>query len=155
MTETEQSWLTPVTEALQTLPESRCLVVDIPVYRPDLARQLAAEAGLVFRDFRAEYLKLVGSAAEHVSIEAMDAWLVDCVAEAPTLFHNAEALLACHPPERRAEWFGSLGERTWPNRLVVPLYLFGSEIDGGQIASVALDYQALPEQGLVSRLLHS
>ncbi len=152
--EMTEDWLRPVIEALNGLAEGRCLVVDVPVYRPDLARQMAAALGLAFHDFREEYLKHQGAQAEQVAIEAMDAWLAACAGDEPTLFHNAEALLACHGPERRAAWFASLARRDWPNRLVVPLYLFGPELDDDAPPKVSLDYQALPEQGLVSRLLH-
>ncbi len=153
--DTSMTWLRPVTEALDGLPQGRCLVVDVPVYRPDLARQMAVSLDLVFHDFREEYLKQQGKDAERAPIEALDTWLTACVGDEPTLLHNAEALLACHGQEQRAAWFTALARRDWPNRLVVPLYLFGGELGEQAPARVVLDYAALPEQGLVSRLLNA
>lgn len=153
--ETSPTWLRPVIDAMNGLPEGQCLVVDVPVYRPDLARQMAAELDLAFHDFREEYLKQQGKEAERAPIEALDTWLTACVGDEPTLLHNAEALLACHGSEQRAAWFAALARRNWPNRLVVPLYLFGGELDEHASTRVALDYETLPEQGLVSRLLNA
>lgn len=155
MTDLEPDWMRPVREAWQELLPGRCLVVKVPVYRPDLARQMAASLGMVFRDFRAEYLKKQGNQAERVSLEALDRWVVSCVEQASCLIHNAEALLACHAPEKRIAWFSSLARREWPNRWLLPLYLFGGELGGDAPASVALDYEKLPEQGLISRLLNT
>ena len=149
-------WMLPVRDRLEQLPAGTALLVSFPVYRPDLARELAFQMGMEFYDFRLDFMSHRGQSAAQIPLAEMSAQLERRVAEGPVVFHNAEALLACYSEEGRREWLADVLAEEWPQQLVLPLYLFGGLIDAiAGAAPVHIEPELVPEQTLVSRLLNA
>jgi len=127
-------------------------VICFPVYRPDLAKQIASDTNYAFYDFRDQYMSGYGKDADGIPLRNLDAQIHAVSAAGPVIFHNAEALLAGVDAHTRGEWIKAFLQTQWPNKVLLPLYLFGDQLADDHPNVAILDYALLPEQSLISRM---
>lgn len=149
-------WIEPVRDRLKQLGGNGTLLVSFPVYRPDLAKELAFHLELEFYDFRSEYMAARGISADKIPLDEMTEQ-IGSQSGAGLVFHNAEALLACYPEDERDEWLRDIVGHDFGGQVVIPLYLFASQLDHEKMGEnlLELEPEALPEQGLINRLLNA
>ncbi len=131
---------------------ARCQLVLYAEYRLDLARQLADETGLAFRDFRREVLSGQGKRAHEQPLTLLDQDLSAHGRLTGTVIANVEALLATRPVDERRHWFADVLDRRFDYPLLLPLTLFADEAPTDHPGVIDLRERALPPQSLISRL---
>lgn len=149
-------WIEPVSERMKQLGDTGTLLVSFPVYRPDLAKELAFHLDLEFYDFRSEYMAARGIAADKIPLNEMEGQIGSNSAGG-LVFHNVEALLASCPEDERCAWLLDIARRDFGGQVVIPLYLFASQLDYTKLDGnlLELEPETLPEQGLINRLLNA
>jgi len=148
------TWLDLVASLVEGDSARGGFAVCFPEYRPDLARELAYRLQLRFYDYREEQLRPHGPEAHQVSLSDLDEVLGALAEEGGAVVLNVEALLAAKPEQERANWLARFLDAGWSRPLVLPLTLFAHELDSASARVLRLAEGTLPEQSLVSRLLH-
>ncbi len=131
---------------------AHCHLVLYAEYRLDLARQLADETGLVFRDFRREVLSEYGKQAHEQPLSLLDQAVIEQGDRAGAVIANAEALLATRPEQERRAWLAAIVDQPFAYPLLMPLALFGKETPPAHPRVIDLRERPLPEQSLINRL---
>ena len=148
------SWLDRITDFLSTSGPRGGLLLVFPEYRPDLAKAVAHQLGLRFCDFRDEEMSKLGIEAGSMPLESLNDKISLLSREEGVLLFNAEALLATKSSEERSAWMRELVGHDWPNPVLVPITLFAAEAGGSTARVLCFDADELPEQGVISRLMH-
>ena len=147
MTHPTDSWISPITAAIDANGRQGGYIVSMSDYRPTLIQVVAQECDLVLRDFRAEILKPKGWEASTTTLSELD----DYIADGGGMIMNAEALLSTKSREERTDWLARFVLGTQPFA-VVPLVVFSADAAPGP-RTVVLDSAALPEESLLMRLM--
>ncbi len=147
------SWLTDFRAWLDGTP-STAVALCFPAYRPELVECLANELGYRLVDFRKARMAPLGWQAASLPLDALES----CAAEqmqqhqSDVVLQNVESLLAVHPAPARRAALAHLLARLWPQRLILPLALYGMDVpDVGQ-AVYKIEASQLPEESLLVRL---
>lgn len=127
-------------------------LVELPEYRPDLAKALAHHLTFDFFDFRAEVMSRLGFSAHTLELDAMGRSLESRAIHRGLVAFNLEALLGTKTESARQAWFNEFVHGSYPHPIVVPLTLFCSEVDESLPNRIAIDREDLPEQSIISRL---
>lgn len=149
----DQRWLNQCIEFATTLGQGGMLL-GFPEYRPDLAKLVAHRLQLTFYDYRSEVMAAYGPDAASIELDSLDQTLGELAAGGGAVVFNVEALLATKSPEQREAWLTGLLRADWPHPMVIPLTLFTAEAGGLSQRILNFAPEDLPEQGLVSRLMH-
>lgn len=149
----KQPWIEQCVEFASTLGPGGLLLV-FPEYRPDLAKLVAHHLQFEFFDYRAEVMAAEGPNAAAIELDALDETLAELAASGGAVVFNVEALLATKSPEQRITWVEKLLRTEWQNPVVIPMTLFADETAGLTERILRFAPEDLPEQSLVSRLLH-
>ncbi len=147
MTQPTDSWISPISAAIDANGRRGGYVISMSDYRPTLIQVVAQECGLVLRDFRAEVLKPKGWEASATSLSELD----DYIANGGGMIMNAEALLSTKSREERTAWLARFVSSAHL-LAVVPLVVFSDDAATGP-RTVVLDSAVLPEESLLTRLM--
>jgi len=151
---TERTWLDAIAELVAVGGGRGGFAVCLPEYRPDLVKAIAHRLQLRFYDYREEELRRHGANAYRVSLEELDDTLGGLAVQGGAMVLNVEALLAAKPEQDRTQWLADFMRADWASPMVLSLTLFTAELEGPSGRVMTLDKRELPEQSLVSRLLH-
>lgn len=146
-------WLKPLREQLANPDDSRGLVACFPAYRPDLTLAMARGLGFVHLDFRKTVMAPHGVEAAKLPLCMLTDALLDGMDRGDgVVLHNAEALLACHPQERRAGWFSRILAPGWDKPFVIPVALYAAELPRDNARVVRFLDSDLPGENLLAAL---
>jgi len=141
------AWLLPIRQALDNNTDA-VLFLRMPVYRPDLLKQLAWQFELDFVDLRAELLMPRGLNAGNVSTDTVNAF----IAQQPKglVLHNTDAWLATKSEADRRAWLARIADTSFDKLLIIPLLVFEGDLPDKLARSVQLDPELLPAATLIS-----
>ncbi|MEA3274723.1 MAG: hypothetical protein U9Q81_05395 [Pseudomonadota bacterium] len=154
MTETTTDWTDTVADFVAATGARGGLLLVFPEYRPDLAKAAAHRLGLRFFDYRAQEMSPLGTKAGSISLTSLDETLNDLARGGGALAFNVEALLATKEPEERRDWIERFVRTDWPSLIVLPITLFAEDTNALTSRILRFQEEDLPDQGLISRLMH-
>ena len=151
---TVSPWFASVARGLAERPKGSAAAVVFPAYRPDLVAALAADLGLRLVDFRRERMVPLGWHAASLPLSVLTEHALAAMEdhESGILLQNAEALLAVHGPQARADFFADILTREWPARLVLPVCLYAASLPADHPGVLHLQASDLPAETLLLRL---
>lgn len=147
-----QNWVDPIKKLIDTHGKGS-YIVNFPEYRPDLFRFMAHSLDMNFFDYRTEVMSPLGWDAHQITIDELDARLLQEVIKGKLMICNIESLLAAKEPELRESWLEDYLSRQWSNTIVLPLCLYSHEVQAFNQKVLTYENNKLPEQSLVNRLL--
>lgn len=148
----ESRWLSGFRDWLEQCPAA-AVAACFPAYRPDLVQVLADRLGAHLVDFRKERLAPLGWQAAALPLAALGEAAEQAMRQGrPVVLQNAESLLAVHGGAARRAALSGLLSRPWPERLILPLFLYTADLPRGFAAAHVFDPAILPEESLVLRL---
>jgi len=147
-------WIKHIEDFFSEPLPSQGYLINFPEYRPDLFKEMASHLGYSLGDFRAEKMAPLGTEATQLILDDLDAYLDGISDSTAAVVYNVEALLATKPIDEVMSWLEGFSgvERRHP--LIVPLVLFGELFAQSHEGTFSLLEVSLPEQSLVSRLIH-
>ncbi len=150
---TPPSWLARFMDWLAARPTGQAVAVCFPSYRPDLVTDLAMATGLKLLDFRQSVMRPMGWNAGQLPLSSLNE-TVNAIHAAGqgVVLHNAEALLAVNDAGSRRRWLAEAMDHAWPQRLILPMALFGHELPDKPAAIHTLAAAELPAESLLTRL---
>ena len=129
-------------------------LVNLPEYRPDLAKALAHHLDFDFFDFRADVMSRLGFSAHTLELEAMGRSLESRAVHRGVLAFNLEALLGTKERSARQAWLSGFVRGRYAHPVVAPLALFCSDVDPSLPNTITIDPEELPKQSIINRLVN-
>lgn len=154
MSDSTSSWSDTIAGFAARLGGRGGLIISFPEYRPDLAKAVANRLSLDFFDYRADEMSQHGAEAGKIPLQSLDASLQSRASQRGILAFNVEALLATKDEETRKRWIEQFVHTDWPNLIVLPIAIFNDDALESSERLIILNADELPEQGVISRLLH-
>ena len=148
------SWMTPLLDLTTSLGNAGGLIVALPTYRPDLAKAIAYRLEMRFFDFREEVMSRHGAAAGAIPLVALDHCLHGLASAGGAAVFNVDALLSTKTEDERKAWLERFVRTQWPTLILLPLTLFADDARTLTDRVFVPDGDELPQQGIVSRLVH-
>jgi len=145
-------WIGPIRSRIAGPRSGNGLLVCLPEYRPDLARNLAFVLDLSFVDFRQVFMSALGWEAHTLDLEQVSGMLRERAESRGLVLFNLEALLATKTVEERRGWLEAFLSIPFRQPVLAMLWVYGEEAPHGDDRVFRPDAGQLPTQGLINRL---
>ena len=126
----------------------------MPEYRPDICRAIAWEFNAEFFDYRASVMQARGMLAHEITLDELNAALMERASVNDIVAFNVESLLATKDPEVRQAWIVEFCLREWKNRILLPLSIYHDDVPNADTSIKCIDFRQhlFTPQTLISRL---
>ena len=124
----EEAWLLEVERHLEQAGRTSGSIVLFPRFDPELNLRMAKHLGLEFFDYQKEVMDDLGTDAELISLEQLEAHLVERAQKSGIVSHNVEALLCVKSESERRRWLSGFLESDWPNPVLLPITVFQADV---------------------------